>query len=93
MKLKIALFTMTLAAAPVFAMHAARLEASRTVPLANGETLYVFKDGLMAKEGRFGRAIYLRPGEVVVSADGQQITAVGNEVARLASLLRKDHKN
>jgi hypothetical protein len=93
MKLKFALLTVTLAAAPAFAMHAARLEASRTVPLAAGETLYVFKDGLMAKENRFGRAIYLQPGEVLVSADGQKIKAVGNEVARLSSLLMKDHKN
>jgi len=89
MKLKFALLTMTLAAAPAFAMHAARLEASRTVPLAAGETLYVFKNGLMAKESRLGRAVYLQPGEVLVSADGQKITAIGNEVAILASLLKK----
>jgi hypothetical protein len=30
---------------------------------------------------------------VLSSADGQTITAVGNEVALLASLLKKDHKN
>lgn len=93
MKLKFALLTMTIAATPAFAMHAARLEASRTVPLTADETLYVFKNGLMAKEGRFGRALYLQPGEVLMSADGQKITVVGNEVARLASLLKKDHRN
>ena len=43
----------------------------------------------MAKESRLGRAVYLQPGEVLVSADGQKITAIGNEVALLASLLKK----
>lgn len=93
MKSTLALLTMTLAVAPAFAMHAAQAEASRVISLSAGDTLYIFRDGLMARGNRFGRAFYLQPGEVLVSADGQKITAVGNEVARLSSLLKKDHKN
>jgi predicted lipoprotein with Yx(FWY)xxD motif len=64
---------------PAFAMDAAQSEAKQTVPLVNGETLYVFKDGNMAKANQ--------------SVDGQKISTVGNEVARLDILARKGHHN
>ena len=47
----------------------------------------------MAKEDRFGRAVYLLPGEVLELADGRKLTAVGNEVARLDILLNNGHRN
>ena len=78
---------------PAFAMDAAQFEAKQTVPLVNGETLYVFKDGKMAKANRFGRTVFLKQGEVVQSAGGQKISTVGNEVARLDVLGRKGHEN
>ena len=81
------------AAAPAFAMDAARSEAQQVVSLQNGETLHVFKDGRMAKEGKFGSVLHLSKGEVVQAADGKSITTVGNEVARLNSLLLKGHGN
>lgn len=93
MNLKLAILSLTLAAAPVFAMDAARSDAAKVMPLKGGETLYVFKSGLMAKESKFGRAVYLTPGEVLETADGQKITAVGNEVAKLSALLNKGHEN
>jgi hypothetical protein len=45
----------------------------------------------MAKEDAFGRAVYLKRGEVLTAKDGRQITAVGNEVARLERLLKDGH--
>jgi hypothetical protein len=78
---------------PAFAMDAAQSEAKQTVPLVNGETLNVFKDGNMAKANQFGRTAYLASGEVVQSVDGQKISTVGNEVARLDILARKGHHN
>ncbi len=68
---------------PAFAMDAAQAEAKQTIPLVNGETLYVFKDGKMAKADRYGRSVFLTQGEVVQSADGKKISTVGNEIARL----------
>ena len=61
--------------------------------LKDGSTLYVFKDGKMAKEDRFGRAVYLRSGEVLETRDGRNVTAVGNEDARLDVLLSNGHRN
>ncbi|MGE0116251.1 CopK family periplasmic copper-binding protein [Hydrogenophaga sp.] len=91
---KLSIFVLSMAAlAPAFAMDAARSEAKEVIALQNGELLYVFKDGMMAKEGKFGGVIHLRKGEVVQTADGKSITTVGNEVARLNSLLNKGHGN
>ncbi len=78
---------------PAFAMDAAQAEAKQTIPLVNGETLYVFKDGKMAKADRYGRSVFLTQGEVVQSADGKKISTVGNEIARLDYLGRKGHQN
>jgi predicted lipoprotein with Yx(FWY)xxD motif len=61
------------------------------VELDDGGTLYVFKDGKMAREDRFGRAVYLKKGETLVARDGTKIAAVGNEVARLDALLKEGH--
>lgn len=47
MKLKFALLTLTLAAARAFASDAAHAQATQVVPLQSGETLYVFKDGVV----------------------------------------------
>lgn len=81
------------AAAPAFAMDVARSDAKEVIALQNGETLYVFKDGRMAKESKFGSVLHLKKGEVVQTADDKSITTVGNEVARLNSLLLKGHGN
>jgi predicted lipoprotein with Yx(FWY)xxD motif len=78
---------------PAFAMDAAQSEVKQAVPLVNGETLYVFKDGNMAKANQFGRTAYLAKGEVVQSVDGQKISTIGNEVARLDALARQGHRN
>jgi len=50
---------------PAFAGHAAAQAAKEMVPLADGGTLYIFKDGKMAQESRFGRAVYLNVGASV----------------------------
>ena len=60
---------------PAFAMDAAQTEAKQTISLVNGETLYVFQDGRMAKADKFGRTAHLVKGEMVQSADGQKIIA------------------
>ena len=54
---------------PAFAMDAAQSEAKQTVPLVNGETLYVFKDGKMGMEDRLGRVVGMKPGQVVLVVD------------------------
>ena len=78
--------------APAFAGDAAVQAAKEMIPLADGGTLYIFKDGLMAQEDRFGRATYQKIGTSVVAKDGRNIAITSNEVARLYSLLRKGHR-
>ena len=83
--------TLLAAATTTFAVDAANV--AKKFELLDGSTLYVFKDGKMAKEDRYGRAAYLKQGEVLELADGRKIPAVGNEVARLDGLLNDGHRN
>ena len=79
--------------AHAYASDAARVAADRVVELKDGATLYIFKDQKMAMEDRFGRAVRMAPGHVMETRDGQRITMVGDEVARLDGLLHAEHRN
>lgn len=91
MKLKISIAALALVATSAFANHAALNASKEVVQLKDGGTLYVFQNGKMAKEDRYGRAQYLKANEVLETADGRKITATSNEVALLHSLLLEGH--
>ncbi|MDP2826683.1 MAG: CopK family periplasmic copper-binding protein, partial [Sulfuritalea sp.] len=74
-----------------FAHDAASAEAKQVIDLKDGSTLYVFKDGKMAMEDRYGRATRMEPGVAMETRDGQKITMQGDEVARLDSLITQGH--
>ena len=76
---------------PVLAADQAQQTAREVIKLKDGSTLYVFKDGKMAKEDKLGRAVLLKKGEVLEAADGRKVTAVGNEVGRLDGLVKAGH--
>lgn len=80
-------------AVPVFARDAALQEARQVINLKDGSTLFVFKDGKMAREDKFGRVMLLKSGEVLEATDGRKLTAVGNQSGRLDVLLRDGHQN
>lgn len=80
-------------AGPVLAADQAQRTAREVIKLKDGSTLYVFRDGKMAKEDKLGRAVLLKNGEVLEAADGRKVTAVGNEVARLDGKLKDGHTN
>ena len=80
-------------AVPVFARDAAELAARQVITLKDGSTLFVFKDGRMAREDKLGRAILLKSGQVLEATDGRRLTTVGNESARLGVLLKDGHQN
>jgi len=82
---------MSIVAAPVSADHAARARAEKVIELKDGSTLYLFKDGKMALEDRYGRAARMKLGHVVETKDGQKITMHSDEVMRLNGLLREEH--
>ncbi|MCG3187661.1 MAG: hypothetical protein IOMNBAOH_02314 [Rhodocyclaceae bacterium] len=79
-------------ATSAFAHDAARAEAKQIIDLKDGSTLYIFKDGKMAMEDRYGRAIRTSPGAVVETSDGRKITTQSDEVARLNSLIIQGHE-
>jgi hypothetical protein len=93
MKSQFVIAALLFASASAFAGDAARQAAADVTPLKDGGTLYLFKDGKMAKEDRFGRAEYLRAGETLLTASDKQVPVTSNEVARLSYLLSKGHSN
>lgn len=80
------------ATSPAHAGHAAREAAKQVIALADGGALYLFDDGLMAKEDRYGRATSVKVGTVIETKDGRKLTMTSNEVARLSQLLDLDHR-
>lgn len=88
-----ATIALALGAAPSFAANAAAANAQRMIPLKDGGTLYVFKDGKMAQESKYGRAQRMTIGQTLEAADGQKVMVTSDEVGRLSLLLRKDHRS
>ncbi len=81
----------TAGATAAFAHDAASAEAKQVIELKDGSTLYVFKDGKMAMEDRYGRAARMELGAVMETKDGRQIKMESDEVARLNSLIIQGH--
>ncbi len=77
-------------ATSALAVDAAQVEQS--IPLKDGSTVYIFKDGKMSMESKLGNAVRMKQGHVMETKDGQKIMMYGDEVMRLDSLLHKDHK-
>jgi len=67
----------------------ARNAAKQVIDLKDGSIAYVFDNGKMALENKFGNAVVVKPGTTLQTADGRSITMVGDEVARLDSLLQE----
>ena len=76
---------------PSFAGDAAAAAAKEMINLKDGSTLYVFSDGKMARESKYGKAEFLMKGQTLQTADGRTIKADSNEIARLDSLLKQGH--
>lgn len=62
----------------------------KSIQLKDGSTVYIFADGKMAMEDRFGRAAYMKPGHAMQTRDGKTVVMNGNEVARFDQLLSKN---
>lgn len=78
------------AALSAFAVDTSKVEKS--IELKDGSTVYLFKDGKMGMEDKVGRAVRMKEGHVMETKDGQRIIMVGDEVARLESILRADQR-
>ena len=71
-------------AASAFAFDSA--DVQKVIELKDGSTVYIFQDGKMAMENRYGRTERMAPGHVMEAKDGQKITMQGDEVARLNTI-------
>ena len=71
-------------AASAFAFDSA--DVQKVIELKDGSTVYIFKNGKMAMENRYGRTERMDPGHVMETKDGQKITMQGDEVARLNTI-------
>ena len=89
LKRMLAVVAMSAITASVFAVDASQVEKS--IPLMDGSTVYIYKDGKMGMEDKSGRAVYMKHGTVMETKDGQKIVMVGNEIWRVDQLLHKDH--
>lgn len=67
----------------------ARNAAKQVIDLKDGSTVYVFDNGKMGLENKYGIAVRTEPGTTLQTADGRTITMVGDEVARLDILLQQ----
>lgn len=68
-------------------------QVEKAIPLKNGSTVYILKDGKMAMEDKTGNAVRMKQGEVMETKDGQKIMMHGDEVMRLDSILHSQHRN
>lgn len=84
---------MSAVATTAFANNFARSEAKQVIELKDGSTVYVFDNGKMAMESRFGQATRMAPGTVMETRDGKKVTMVGDEVGRLDVLLFESDNN
>jgi hypothetical protein len=66
---------------PSHAVDASQVEKS--IELKDGSTVYIFKDGKMGMEDKYGRATRMKKDTVMETKDGQKIIMHGDEVMRL----------
>ena len=76
----------SMVALSAFAVDASKVDKS--IELKDGSTVYIFKDGKMGMEDKLGKVVSMKAGHVMETKDGQRIIMVGNELARLESILK-----
>jgi len=92
MKKMLMVALMSAVSVTAFASDAARAAAKQTIELKDGSTVYIFKDGKMGMEDKYGRATRMKKDSVMETKDGQKIIMHGDEVMRLDSLLKEGHQ-
>lgn len=69
-------------------------DVEKSIPMKDGSTVYVFKDGKMGMEDKLGRAKRMKKrgqvGQVMETKDGQKLIMIGDEVMRVDSLKPKN---
>ena len=92
MKKMLMVAIMSAVSATAFASDDARAAAKQVIELKDGSTVYIFKDGKMGMEDKYGRATRMKKDTVMETKDGQKIIMHGDEVMRLDNLLHEGHR-
>lgn len=79
--------TLAMVAMSAFAVDLSQVETS--IPLKDGAVVYIFKDGKMGMEDKNARPARMQPNVVMEGKDGQRYIMIGDEVARVDSLMSK----
>lgn len=80
---------MSAIAASAFAADLSQVKQS--FELKDGSTVYIFKDGKMGMEDKYGNTASMQPGHVMTTKDGKKIIMEGNELWRVQELLHSGH--
>ena len=89
----ILVLSLALPALSAFAFTLDNTDVVKSTQLKDGSIVHQFKDGKMAMESKFGKAISMQAGTTMTTTDGQSITMNGNEVARLYSYIYLQNRN
>ena len=92
MKKMLMVAIMSAVSVSAFASDEARAAAQQVIELKDGSTVYIFKDGKMGMEDKYGRATRMKKDTVMETKDGQKIIMHGDEVMRLDNLLHQVHR-
>lgn len=74
-------------AASILPIDTAQVNGS--IAMNDGSILYVFKDGKMGMEDKYGKALSMKAGQVMKTKDNKEIAMNGNETSRLSELTPK----
>ncbi len=90
LKKLLAVIAMIAVTGSAFAVDASQV--AKSIALKDGSTVYVYKDGKMGMEDKYGRSVYMDPGHVMETKDGKKIIMIGNEIYRVDEILHGQHK-
>lgn len=83
MSIRTSILALSLALPALSALATDNQDVVKSTPLKDGSIVHQFRDGKMAMEGKFGKAVRMQNGTSMETANGQSITMNGDEVARL----------
>lgn len=89
--LKKLLMVVAMSTVAVSAFAADLSQVKKSFELKDGSTVYIFKDGKMAMEDKYGNSASMQSGHVMETKDGKKIIMEGNELWRIQELLHKGH--
>ena len=90
--LKKVLMIVAISSAAASAYAVDRTQVKQSIELKDGSTVYIFQDGKMGMEDKYGRATYMESGHVMETKDGKKIIMNGNEIWRVDELLHSNHR-